>query len=159
MSAQAAKKKKSTRKTAAKKSATRKKGAKARKNTKSDGTKKAPSSKTSAKRAKSTPNSTQKKKKSMSNQSQSPKGESVEKIRDILFGEQMADYGVRFSQLETALRAEIAELKKNLNEDLRQSVAELKALVQKEKEESNDRNVARRVLGDKLQKIADDLRK
>ena len=86
-------------------------------------------------------------------------GQSVDKIREILFGEQMASYDQKFAELETSLRAEVAELKKGLTEELRQNVAELKALVQQEKAESNDRNVARRQLGDKLQKLADEPRK
>ena len=86
-------------------------------------------------------------------------GESVGKIRDILFGEQMASYDDRFATLEASLRSEVADLKEKLNAEMRQSVTDLKALVQKEKEESNDRNVARRQLADKLQKVVDDLRK
>ena len=103
------------------------------------------------------------KKHSMNNKSSGkkslPEGESVGKIRDILFGEQMADYEERFAALEASLRTEVAELKKGLTDEMRQSVSELKALVQKEKEESNDRNVARRQLADRLQKVVDDLRK
>ena len=101
------------------------------------------------------------KSKPMSNQStgKKPPGQSVDQIRDIIFGQQMADYDDRFAKLESDLRAEVAELKKNLTEELRQSVADLRELIQKEKAESNDRNVARRQLGDKLQKLADDLRK
>ena len=86
-------------------------------------------------------------------------GESVSQIRDIIFGQQMADYDERFSELEKSVREEISELKATLTADLRQSVTDLKALVQKEKEASNDRNVARRQLADKLQKVVDDLRK
>ena len=86
-------------------------------------------------------------------------GESVSKIRDILFGEQMAHYDDRFAALEASLRSEIDALKENLTAEMQAGVAGLKALVQKEKEESNDRNVARRQLADKLQKVVDDLRK
>ncbi|MCB1095886.1 MAG: hypothetical protein R3F19_21310 [Verrucomicrobiales bacterium] len=107
---------------------------------------------------------TKKKTKSMDNQTSGKKptqteGESVSKIRDILFGEQMANYDDRFATLEAALRSEVEALKESLTTEMRTSVADLKALVQKEKEESNDRNVARRQLADKLQKVVDDLRK
>lgn len=121
---------------------------------KSASSKKRPSKKKASKKQKT---------KSMENQTSGKKaateGESVSKIRDILFGEQMVHYEERFAALEESLRSEVADLKESLTAEMRQSVTDLKALVQKEKEESNDRNVARRQLADKLQKVVDDLRK
>jgi hypothetical protein len=62
-------------------------------------------------------------------------GGNVDKIRDILFGNQMRDYEKRFARLEERLLKESAELR----EDSKRRFAALEALISKEIEALTDR--------------------
>jgi hypothetical protein len=85
----------------------------------------------------------------------------VDKIRDILFGNQMRDYETRFSRLEESLQKESQELKEttrrrfeNLEEYLKK---ELEALETRLRTEAEERSEAVRQLSRELRELADAL--
>ncbi|MEM0896171.1 MAG: hypothetical protein AAGJ79_04730 [Verrucomicrobiota bacterium] len=92
--------------------------------------------------------------KSKANTNGEPKGQSVDTIRDILFGEQMADYETRFAELEKQLVDKFEELKK----DLTNHAEQLTSAIQREREDSEDRNPSRARLADLFDSVADQLR-
>jgi hypothetical protein len=71
---------------------------------------------------------------------QDPNGGNIDKIRDILFGNQMRDYEQRFSRLEEALRKESAELR----DSTRRHLEALETFVHKELTAIHGRIVAER---------------
>ncbi|MEM9479936.1 MAG: hypothetical protein AAGA58_09820 [Verrucomicrobiota bacterium] len=81
-------------------------------------------------------------------------GQSVDTIRDILFGEQMADYETRFAELEKQLVDKFEELKKDLTDHAEQ----LTGAIRREREDSDDRNPSRARLADLFDTVADQLR-
>lgn len=81
-------------------------------------------------------------------------GSSVGKIRDIIFGEQMLQYEERFSDLESQLIDRVNQLKSQVDG----SIDELKSLVEKEKAEANERNIARQQLAEMLEGMAKQIR-
>lgn len=80
--------------------------------------------------------------------------DNVDKIRELLFGEQMVGYEARFSALESKLNAEIHALRQNVED----SLAELRAHLEKRADEVEDASVARARLADSLEKLAANLR-
>ena len=97
---------------------------------------------------------TRAKAKSNGNKGNVPEGQSVSTIRDILFGEQMADYEGRFAELEKQLVDKFDELKR----DLTNHVEQLSDSIRREREGSDDRNPSRARLADLLEGVADQLR-
>ncbi len=80
--------------------------------------------------------------------------DNVDKIRELLFGEQMVGYEARFAALEAKLNAEIHALRQNVED----SLAELRAHLEKRADEVEDASVARAQLADSLEKLAAKLR-
>ena len=81
-------------------------------------------------------------------------GDSVGKIREILFGEQMVGYDERFQQLESRLSTDI----QNLQKSMEQGFDTLRDMIEKRTEAVSDAAVHRAHLADQLDKLASHLR-
>ncbi|MCB1232578.1 MAG: hypothetical protein KDN19_20185 [Verrucomicrobiae bacterium] len=81
-------------------------------------------------------------------------GDNVDKIRELLFGEQMVGYEARFKTLEAKLTAEIESMRQAVEDGL----AELRTHLEKRADEVEDASVARADLADSLEKLAAKLR-
>ncbi len=81
-------------------------------------------------------------------------GDNVDKIRELLFGEQMVGYEARFKALETKLISEVESLRQSVED----SLAELRSHLEKRSDEVEDASVARADLADSLEKLAAKLR-
>lgn len=79
----------------------------------------------------------------------------VDKIRELIFGQQMVDYEARFKQLEARLLAEAAALRQAVENGL----AELRAAMQKRSDEVQHASVDRNELAESLDKLASLLRR
>ena len=90
-------------------------------------------------------------------------GENVDKIRDILFGNQMRDYERKFSRLEERIMTEVGRVREESSQRLealeRYLNQELESLSGRIKGEQNDRLDAQRGLADELAKSAEQLAK
>ena len=80
--------------------------------------------------------------------------DNVDKIRELLFGEQMAGYEARFSALEAKLSAEVETLRRNVEDHL----AELRAHLEKRADEVESLSVPRAQIAESLEKLAATLR-
>ena len=80
--------------------------------------------------------------------------DNVDKIRELLFGQQMSDYEARFNALEAKLTAEVETLRKMVED----SLAELRAQAEKRSDEVEALSVPRRQIADALEKMAEKLR-
>ena len=81
-------------------------------------------------------------------------GDNVDKIRELLFGEQMVGYEARFNALESRLIAEVESLRQSVED----SVAELRAQFEKRADDVEDASVPRKQIADSLEKLAEKLR-
>ena len=81
-------------------------------------------------------------------------GDSVGKIREILFGEQMEGYDERFQQLEQRLGTDL----KNLQKSMEQGFDTLRDMIEKRTEAVSEASVHRRQLADALEQLASQLR-
>ncbi len=81
-------------------------------------------------------------------------GNNVDKIRELLFGEQMTGYEARFKALESKLIAEVESLRQTVED----SVSELRAQFDERADAVEDASVAREKLADSLEKLARNLR-
>ena len=81
-------------------------------------------------------------------------GDNVDKIRELLFGEQMAGYEARFSALESKLISEIETMRQSVEDAL----AELRSHLEKRADEVEDASVARADLAESLEKLAAKIR-
>lgn len=86
---------------------------------------------------------------------QSANDDRVDKIRELIFGQQMTDYEARFKQLEARLLAEAAALRQAVETGL----AELRAAMQKRSDEVQHASVDRNELAESLDKLASLLRR
>ncbi|MEM6998221.1 MAG: hypothetical protein AAF419_00100 [Pseudomonadota bacterium] len=90
-------------------------------------------------------------------------GENVDKIRDILFGEEMRVYERRFNELDQRLVREQQKLKEELNSRITKFEGfmkkEIAKLVEKDKQEKKDRVDAVKTLKDNLQDVIKELNK
>ncbi|MCB1233742.1 MAG: hypothetical protein KDM91_01565 [Verrucomicrobiae bacterium] len=75
-------------------------------------------------------------------------------IRDILFGEQMARYELRFSELEKKLKADFDDLSAKLES----AIDDLRAFMAEQSESVASASVPRSELADQLVKLADLMR-
>lgn len=80
--------------------------------------------------------------------------DNVDKIRELLFGQQMVDYEARFAALEAKLTAEAEALRKMVEDNL----AELRAFAEKRSDEVEALSVPRRQIAEALEKMAEKLR-
>jgi hypothetical protein len=81
-------------------------------------------------------------------------GDNVDKIRELLFGEQMVGYEARFKELESKLIAEVEALRQSVED----SVAELRDQFEKRADQVEDASVARQQFADSLEKLAAKIR-
>jgi len=81
-------------------------------------------------------------------------GDNVDKIRELLFGEQMVGYEARFNALEAKLTSEIESMRQSVEDAL----ADLRSHLEKRADEVEDASVARADLADSLEKLAAKLR-
>jgi methyl-accepting chemotaxis protein len=90
-------------------------------------------------------------------------GENVDKIRDILFGEEMRVYERRFTELDQRLVREQQKLKDELNSRITKFEGfmkkEIEKLTEKDKQEKKDRVDAVKSLKDNLQEVIKELNK
>ena len=88
-------------------------------------------------------------------------GENVDKIRDILFGEEMRVYERRFNELDQRLVREQQKLKDELGSRLTKFEGfmkkEIEKLTEKDKQEKKDRVDAVKMLKDNLQEVIKEL--
>ena len=80
--------------------------------------------------------------------------DNVDKIRELLFGQQMVDYEARFAALEAKLTAEAEALRKMVED----SLVELRAHSDKRSDEVEALSVPRRQIAEALEKMAEKLR-
>ncbi|RBP36648.1 hypothetical protein DES53_11687 [Roseimicrobium gellanilyticum] len=81
-------------------------------------------------------------------------GNNVDKIRELIFGEQMVGYDARFSQIESKLTAEVDSLRKMVES----SLAELRSNFEKRANDVEKASVPRLELAAALERIAAGLR-
>ncbi|MBL9153958.1 MAG: hypothetical protein JNK37_15805 [Verrucomicrobiales bacterium] len=81
-------------------------------------------------------------------------GDNVDKIRELLFGEQMVGYEARFAALEARLSAEVETLRRQVEDHL----AELRSHLEKRADEVESLSVPRAQIADSLEKLAATLR-
>ena len=79
----------------------------------------------------------------------------MSQLREIIFGEQMQDYELRFAALEEKLQHDFGSLKASLDARIR----ELKQLVKEQKAELVDQSVECSQLADLLEGVAAKLRR
>ena len=78
----------------------------------------------------------------------------VDKIRELLFGEQMTGYEARFQALEARLIAEVESLRRSVED----SVAELRSQAEDRSNSIEHASVARDQLAASLERLAHELR-
>jgi uncharacterized spore protein YtfJ len=81
-------------------------------------------------------------------------GSNVDKIRELIFGEQMVGYEARFTQLEAKLTSEVDSLRKTVDA----SLAELRSNLEKRANDVEKASVPRMELAEALEKLAAGLR-
>ncbi len=81
-------------------------------------------------------------------------GDNVDKIRELLFGEQMTGYERRFNELEKRLISEVEALRQSVEDGL----AELRTHLEKRSDEVEEASVPRKQIADSLVKLAETLR-
>lgn len=82
-------------------------------------------------------------------------GNNVDKIRELIFGEQMVGYESRFSQIESKLTAEVDSLRKMVES----SLAELRSNLEQRTNEVEKASVPRVELAEALERLAAGLRR
>ena len=78
----------------------------------------------------------------------------VDKIRELIFGEQMVGYEARFAQIETKLSAEVDSLRKTMEA----SLAELRSNLEQRANDVEKASVPRLELAAALERLAAGLR-